>query len=175
MKGMDMKKGLFWALALAIIVLMVYHHAIVPAKPPGFVKLVPPDAKIELQSKDRRYTVSSGKEPTKIPEGIYNITGISLRNGGYELPDSGFFGKITPVTVKEKKTTVIDFGSPLIVKAEVGDLRKGIILIGMNISGKADEGYSPSAKKHGVQLAAPKIKILDEKGKVLDAGSFKFG
>jgi hypothetical protein len=170
-----MKKGIFWAVALAVVALMIYHHVTAPAGPPGFVKLVPSNTTVELESRDRRYTVSSGKEPTKIPKGIYTIREISLHQEGYELAGRDYFGELTPVTVTENKTTVIDCGLPLLVKADVSYLRGDTITIGVNVYGKVGEKYASTATRYGVHLAAPKLKILDETGKVLAAGSFEFG
>jgi len=65
-------------------------------------------------------------------------------------------------------------GPPLIVTTSM--FKKGEnLLIGVAIKGQANEKYIGGVKKNGQLQPAPKIKILDQAGKVICSGQFEYG
>lgn len=65
-------------------------------------------------------------------------------------------------------------GPPLLVKADIR-IKRRQASIGLIVEGQAGEKYVGGAKKNGNWQPAPKLKILDETGKQLDADQFKYG
>ena len=68
----------------------------------------------------------------------------------------------------------LTLGPPLAVSTSV--VFKGPdALIGIEVKGQAGEKYSGGALKNGKQVEAPKFDIVDEGGKLLASGQFKYG
>jgi hypothetical protein len=65
-------------------------------------------------------------------------------------------------------------GPPLIVSTNV-DFKGPDASIGIEVKGQAGEKYQPGAMKNGKQVGAPKFDIVDERGKILASGQFKYG
>jgi hypothetical protein len=65
-------------------------------------------------------------------------------------------------------------GPPLLIKTDV-KARTGEVSIGFTVLGQAGEKYIGGAYKNGELQPPPKLKIVDESGKVLDTGKFEYG
>ena len=65
-------------------------------------------------------------------------------------------------------------GPPLLVSTNV-DFKGLDASIGIEVKGQAGEKYSVGALKNGKQVEAPRFDILDEGGKILASGQFKYG
>ncbi|MEN6333988.1 MAG: hypothetical protein ABFE01_06975 [Phycisphaerales bacterium] len=63
----------------------------------------------------------------------------------------------------------------IVVKTDVFRAREREMLIGLVLAGPNGERYQPSVLKGGSRLAAPKLRIVDEAGKVLLDDSFAYG
>lgn len=63
----------------------------------------------------------------------------------------------------------------VIVKTDVFRAREREMLIGLVLAGRNGERYQPTILKGGSRLAAPKLRIVDEAGKVLLDDSFAYG
>jgi hypothetical protein len=65
-------------------------------------------------------------------------------------------------------------GPPLLVSAIV-ELKGLEAFIGLEVKGQAGEKYAGGALKNGKQVEAPTFDIVDEGGKLLASGQFKYG
>jgi hypothetical protein len=65
-------------------------------------------------------------------------------------------------------------GPPLVVNTSV-EFKESDAFIGIEVKGQAGEKYSGIALKNGKQVEAPKFDIVDEGGKILASGQFKYG
>lgn len=65
-------------------------------------------------------------------------------------------------------------GPPLLVKTDVQRSRQDVS-IGLVIEGQAGEKYAGGAKKNRRWMPPPRFKIVDESGKTLASGAFKYG
>jgi len=53
--------------------------------------------------------------------------------------------------------------------------RGALVSVGFSMIGQAGEDYGIRVVKNGRRLPAPKVKIVDEAGKVLASGKFAYG
>lgn len=65
-------------------------------------------------------------------------------------------------------------GPPLLVSTSV-EFKGAEAFIGLEVKGQAGEKYSGGALKNGKQVEAPKFDIVNEGGKILAKGQFKYG
>jgi len=63
----------------------------------------------------------------------------------------------------------------IVVKTDVFRAREREMLIGLVLAGPHGQRYQPTVVKGGTRLAAPKLRIVDEAGKVLLDDSFRYG
>ncbi len=66
-------------------------------------------------------------------------------------------------------------GPPILVSANVQRVADREVSIGLVLQGQAGEQYRPVVMKNGTPLAAPKLRILNEAGAVIDQGDFAYG
>ena len=65
-------------------------------------------------------------------------------------------------------------GPPLVVKVDVTRQNRNVSF-DLILEGKAGEKYIAGIKKNGQIMPPPRYKIVDESGKVLKTGTFKYG
>jgi len=63
----------------------------------------------------------------------------------------------------------------LIVRTEVNQQSDRTLLIGLILEDRAGQRYQPAVVKNGVRQPAPKLRIVDEAGKVILDGNFQYG
>jgi hypothetical protein len=63
----------------------------------------------------------------------------------------------------------------IVVKTDVFQVGSRDVSIGLVLAGRDGERYQPAVMKGGSRLGAPKLRIVDEAGKVLLDDSFKYG
>ena len=96
-------------------------------------------------------------------------------DGTWQLETTGHWGNLEQIKVKNRQTTLLRLGPPLLIKPTI-QRRGSDVSIGLSITGQAGEEYGVrQITKDGKQPAAPAVKIVDEAGKVLVAGKFAFG
>jgi hypothetical protein len=66
-------------------------------------------------------------------------------------------------------------GLPLTVRADVRRDRADQVSVGLVIEGRAGERYSPQVSKNGRRLPAPELTLVDEAGRAVFKGKFKYG
>ena len=84
------------------------------------------------------------------------------------------WGKMRKIRVTAGKTTKLKAGPPLILKAKPKQSGQTVQIEAV-IVGQLGEEYAASVYKSGKRLDPPKLKIVDESGKVLASGSFAYG
>ena len=65
-------------------------------------------------------------------------------------------------------------GPPLLVRTDV-QIKGRDVSIGLVVEGQAGEKYAGGIRKNGQSLPPPFFNIVDEAGKVLASGRFKYG
>jgi|GEM_PF-914738 len=124
-------------------------------------------------------TISSDSEPVAVPVRPSRPERLRIsknENGStWQLETIGPWGNLAQIKVKNRQTTILRLGPPLLIKPIVQ--RSGSnVSIGLSIIGQAGEQYGVrQVTKDGNQLAAPAVKIVNESGKVLSAGKFAYG
>ena len=118
-----------------------------------------------------------------LPAGTYHCWSLGLRQTDeakvtWTLQGSGDMGKLTRFTIEPGKTADLKMGAPLKIKTEA-QRASGLFsrnrYISMTLTGQGDETYSHGAYKDKWRLPAPKLKIFDEKNKILANGQFEYG
>lgn len=178
--GPNMKK-LILLICLAVIVFIGYKIA--TSGEPGYIKLDVPGATMDLRGNWwSRVAVSSDTEKIKVKTGTYRPRRLEIvKEGGgnkWRVFSLGPWGDLRTIKVRRDETTVIKPGEPFFISANVGRQRQSgsrLVSIGLSITGRAGEHYSPRIAKNGRDVGAPKLKIVDESGKVLASGKFEYG
>jgi hypothetical protein len=98
----------------------------------------------------------------------------------WSITSTGPFGKLAQIAIKEGETTAIEAGPPLTLKATVSKAtttpQGKVVRINLQVFGKMGEQYAPSTLRKGQTVAtAPQFQIVDEKGAILQQGSFEYG
>ena len=121
----------------------------------------------------------SGGGKWQVPAGRY--TGIQARlsktdaeGAKWRLSESGA-GKKEGFEIRAGETRALRLGPPLKTRIETRAIDGGSIVISLVLEGQAGEQYAPRAGKGDETPPPPKLKILDQAGTVLTAGTFAFG
>lgn len=176
----NMKKLILLA-CLAVIVFVGYKIA--TSGQPGYIKLDVTGAIMQLSGGWwSRVAISSDTEKIKVKTGTYKPQRLEIvKEAGpdkWRIYSLGPWGDLRTVKVRKDETTVLRPGEPLLISADVGQRRRSgsrLVSIGISIAGRAGEHYSPRIAKNGRGVGVPKLKIVDESGKVLASGNFEYG
>ena len=148
---------------------------------PEFGTLDPGGADLELLAwSDIAHQLLSGsKQEWRLPAGKYTALSIELNqtdSSGSRLTfrSSPETGKLKDFEIRPGETTVFRIGPPFSIKTSA-EQRGEIVLIGFGLQGQAGVLYDPGARKGRTTIPAPKFKIVDEAGKVVDSGQFEHG
>jgi hypothetical protein len=77
--------------------------------------------------------------------------------------------------ILEEETSLLEIGPPVVLTTTVSSVgRKASIEL--VLTGRGGERYRADVLRNGKRIdPPPKLKILDQNGKVLESGSFKYG
>ena len=147
----------------------------------GFVGIDAGDADAVLHLSGSWLTsarIASVDEPAAISARIYRPQRLSLsmEQDGHKwrIESYGPWSDLSKIKVRNNEATAIRLGPPFLIKPKVR--KKGsIISIDYAIIGQAGEQYRNLITKDNQAVTRPKIKIVDETGKVLKSGSFGYG
>ena len=174
-----MKKNDIW-ISLAIITASVLTLLFYTQRK-GFVGINAGGTDAVLQLKSiwiARTTITSAIEPAKIGARIYKpqLLKLSMKQGGdtWRIESRGPWGDISKIKVRNKEATALKFGPPFLIKPDVNK-NSDIISIGYTIIGQAGEQYDNRVTQNNRAVTGVKIKIVDERGNILESGSFKYG
>ncbi len=121
----------------------------------------------------------SGSGKWQVPAGRYTAIQARLSKADAEgakwrLSESGS-GKKGDFEIRAGETRVLKLGPPLKTRIETRAANDGSMVISLVLEGQAGEQYAPRAMKGDEAPRPPTLKILDEAGKALTAGTFAFG
>lgn len=83
-------------------------------------------------------------------------------------------GADQPFEVPANETLALPIGPPLVAKVDVQQ-RERTVSVRLALVGQGGEQYAPGAMKGKERMPPPKLQIVDEAGKVLQAGEFEYG
>ena len=123
-------------------------------------------------------TITSRAGPTLASAGVHRPRRLSMsveQNGRtWRIDSRGPWANLSRIRVKALRTTTLRLGSPLMIKSKVR--RNGSSVdIDYAIVGQAGEHYEKFAVKDNRAVRKAKVRILDETGNIVEAGSFKYG
>ena len=123
-------------------------------------------------------TINSGTEPAVISARIYRPRhlGLSMGQDGktWRIESRGPWADLAKIKVRNNEATALRLGPPFLIKPMV---RKNgsLLYIDYAIIGQAGEHYRKFITKNNRTVTGAKIQIIDETGKVLESGKFKYG
>ena len=146
----------------------------------GILDVQQPGAKLVVRKWLARRRLLGETGEWKVPPGTYKTIGLCLsltdENGDKWKVLATSMGKdLSEFTVEELKTTVIEVGAPLELRADVsrGGLRT--VILSPAITGRGGEEYGGQVTKNDRPLAAPTFTVVDEDGKEIGRGQFEYG
>lgn len=147
----------------------------------GYVGINAGGANALLHLRSGRLTsarIASSDEPAAITARIYGpeLLRLSMGQGGHtwRIESRGPWGNLSKIKIRNNEATALRLGPPFLIKPQVK--KSGSIhSIGYAIIGKAGEQYHNFITKNNRVVTGAKVKIVDEAGKVLKSGSFKYG
>ena len=147
--------------------------------PLGTLKVASPTVELALTSPKGYLPLEAGVGSWSVPAGTYTVASLRLtttdKDGNrWTLDATRLPGDLARVTIEAGKETVISFGPPLTLKLDVTTNQRNVSVT-PTLAGQAGEPYLAAATKNGEQLGAPKVRIVDEKGKELHTGTFAYG
>jgi hypothetical protein len=103
---------------------------------------------------------------------IWTFSGKSLASSaqGYV-----HLGPLDAFEIRPGQTTTLKVGPPFVVKALVQKALSGVVLIDAALTDSAGVEYYMDVRRNNERPAERAFKIVDEKGTVLAAGTFKYG
>jgi hypothetical protein len=121
--------------------------------------------------------LGGGQGEWVLPDGAYTLVAAQLartdeHGGNWVLKAKGSIQRQYTVDAGERSDE--EFGTPLTVKADVS-VSNQVAYIECSIFGQGGEEYEIAAERNGKKLDPPKVKIIDERGRTLDSGSFTYG
>lgn len=147
----------------------------------GFVKIDAGGANAVLRLRSNllgHKIITSGSEPAVINSRIYKpqFLSLSMRQDrhNWKIESFGPWADISRIKVPNNEATAIKLGPPLLIQPKINK-NKSILSIGYTIAGQAGENYSNFITKDNRVVTGAKINIIDEAGKVLESGKFKYG
>jgi len=174
-----MKKSIWVSIAIVVaacLAVYIYFHL----QPKGFIKIDAAGAELKLQGGSfGRTKTASSTGPVTVSTGTYRPQHLVITTGQngdrWQIESRGPWGKLEQIKVKENQTTILELGPPFIIKPEVSKNSPQQVSVGLSIVGQAGEQYRNVVTKNNQRVPAPKVKIVDESGTVLAAGSFEYG
>lgn len=123
-------------------------------------------------------TVTSADKAAPIKARIYRPQSLSLsvNHAGHtwKIESRGPWASLSKILVRNNEMTAVSLGPPFLVRLKVSK-NGSTISVGFTIIGRAGEQYQNIIRKDNRAVTGAKIKILDEKGAILESGSFKYG
>jgi hypothetical protein len=123
-------------------------------------------------------TITSGAEPAEISARIYRPQHLRLSMGQdghtWQIESRGPWADLSKLKVGNEEAVKIRLGPPFLIKSQVHK-QGSVVSIGYAIIGRAGEQYQNLITKDSRVVTGAKIKIIDEAGKILESGKFKYG
>ncbi len=147
----------------------------------GRIEIDAGDAVAVLQLRNNLFkstTITSGTELALASAGVHRPRQLSISTGQgghtWRISSRGPWANLSRIRVRALRTTTLRLGSPLMIKSKVR--RNGSSVdIDYAIVGQAGEHYEKFAVKDNRAVRKAKVRIVDETGNIVEAGSFKYG
>ncbi len=147
----------------------------------GYVGIDAGGADAVLQVKSSWFvhtTITSGGKAAAVSARIHRPQRLSLSikqdRHKWQIESRGPWGDLSKIRIRNNEATTIKLGPPFLIKPEIG--KNGSLLsIDFDIIGQAGEQYQNVITKNNRTVTGAKIKIVDEAGKVLESGKFRYG
>jgi len=170
------KKSIWISIAIIIAAFLAFHFY---TRQQGYIKIDTEGVEMQLRSGlFSKIRITSGAEPVTVNARVYRprLLSIAMKQNGdtWRLNSSGPWGKLAEIRVNNNETTVLKLGPPFTIKPRVAQ-RGTLVSVGFSVIGQAGEDYGIRVVKNNRRLPAPKVKIVDEAGKVLASGKFAYG
>ncbi|NIP23529.1 MAG: hypothetical protein GWN67_05285 [Phycisphaerae bacterium] len=135
--------------------------------------------KLLLWSDAANQFLSGSVRQWRLPAGRYTALSMELNRTNslgtrWTLTSSKHTGKLSNFEIRPGEKALIKIGPPFLIKT-TADWSNEKVSIGLNLEGQAGEQYSGVVMKNGRRQPAPRLKIVDETGKVLASGKFEYG
>jgi len=149
------------------------------AKPEfGTLEVGSADMEVVLYSDAGMYQLF-GSEKYTIPPGKYQLMALLLKGTDeeghkWELQSSRGFSAFDNFEIVTGEKSRMEAGPPLTVATDVRKSGNSVRL-SVSVKGRMGEEYPAGATKNDGRQSAPDFKILDESGKTLVTGSFRYG
>jgi hypothetical protein len=120
----------------------------------------------------------------RLPAGDYTCWTVVLnstdrRTGRWSLASHNVMGRLKKFRIDADKTTKIDVGPPLLVKTDATVRKSGsspaAVSLGVKVIDDAGIEYDAGASRSGRPQPAPRLRIRDRRGRVLEVGQFEYG
>ncbi len=172
-----MKRRDIWiSIAIIIAAFLAFHFY---SRQEGRIKIDTDGVEMQLRSGlFSKIRITSGAEPVTVNARVYRprLLSIAMKQNGdtWRLNSFGPWGRLAKIRVNNNETTVLKLGPPFTIKSRVAQ-RGTLVSVGFSVIGQAGEDYGIRVVKNSRRLPAPKVKIVDEAGKVLASGKFAYG
>jgi len=135
--------------------------------------------KLLLWSDAANQFLSGSVRQWRLPAGRYTALSMELNGTNslgtrWTLTSSSQTGKLSNFEIRPGEKASIKIGPPFLIKT-TADWSNEKVSIGLNLEGQAGEQYSGVVMKNGRRQPAPRLKIVDETGKLLASGKFEYG
>lgn len=136
------------------------------------------DAELNLRHSFFKSSMIRSAEPAIARAGVYRLKRLSLsmeQDGRtWRVQSNGPWANLPRVRVRNSETTTLKLGPPFIIRPTI---RRDIVSVHVEfeIFGQAGERYEKFALKDNSVVRKAGIKIVDEKGNILQTGKFRYG
>jgi hypothetical protein len=174
---MKTKGVLIWVCVCVIVTVILVPF--ITHRDGGYVLLEGPGATVRLRGGlFNRVTVGPGSKPREVPAGRYTPAWLTLAahrgSNTWRLQSTGPWGELANIKIKKGETEVVKLGPPLKIKPETRVSGRNVS-VGLAIFGQAGEKYRNVITMNGSAMPSPKVKIIDQDGKVLASGRLEYG
>jgi hypothetical protein len=144
----------------------------------GTVKVrgLPESCLLELLSDEGILKIVGSKEEFQVPAGTYQLYALTLSSGEWQCQARGKVSG-SKFHVREGGVVALPFGPPIRVNVQSSRhrLRAGqTVNLGLSISGQAGEVYI-NVIRNGRRPSAPTFSAIDETGRIVATGTFRYG
>ena len=145
----------------------------------GTLDLGSADVNILLLSDAAHQYLVGDSQQWQLPAGKYTARLLELSRtdstaGRWAIKGYRETGKLNNFEIHPGETLPIKVGPPLLVKT-TAEQQGNNIMIGVDLEGQAGEIYGAQITRNSRPLPPPRFQLVDESGKVLASGEFKYG
>jgi hypothetical protein len=138
-----------------------------------------PKAELSLFSESGPHHLKDSGGKWQLPAGKYaawqiQLTRTDTAGAEWILSSGRVTGELQNFEILPGQTLTAKLGTPLTVKTDVAQ-QGDSVSIGLSLLEQSGVEYTPGAQKNGQRVPEPRLKILDEAGKILASGKFEYG